>query len=86
MPCPSQGDLPEPGIEPDLLQEDSLPSEPAGNRDFMLMLKRKDKCLCLRDIYCSAYSESARICLRTVSKGVMIEETRKAERLGVIPK
>ena len=86
MPCPSQGDLPDPGIEPDLLQEDSLPSEPAGNRDFMLMLKRKDKSLCIRDIYCSAYSEFARFCLRTFSKGVMIEEIRKAERLGVIAK
>lgn len=29
-------------------------------------------------------SEFARICLRTFSKGVMIEETRKAERMVVI--
>ena len=32
LPCPSPGDLPDPGIEPGFsaLQADSLPSEPAG--------------------------------------------------------
>ena len=33
LPCPSPGDLPDPGIEPESppLQADSLPSEPLGN-------------------------------------------------------
>ena len=35
LPCPSPGDLPDPGIEPGspALQADSLPSEPPGKSD-----------------------------------------------------
>ena len=34
LPCPSPGDLPNPGIEPrsPALQADSLPAEPQGNK------------------------------------------------------
>ena len=37
MPCPPQGDLPNPGIEPrsPTMQADSLPSEPPGKPCFM---------------------------------------------------
>ena len=38
LPCPSPGDLPNPGIEPrsPILQADSLPSEPLGKPIFLL--------------------------------------------------
>ena len=41
LPCPSSGDLPDPGIEPrsPALQADSLLSEPPGKPHFLLPLK-----------------------------------------------
>ena len=41
LPCPSPGDLPNPGIEPGspALQLDSLPSEPSGKPSGLLSLR-----------------------------------------------
>ena len=39
LPCPSPGDLPDPGIEPrypPALQADSLPAEPLGKNGFLV--------------------------------------------------
>ena len=40
LPFPSPGDLPDPGIEPrsPVLQADSLPFEPPGEPEFVIML------------------------------------------------
>ena len=42
LPCPSPGDLPNPGIEPmsPALQADSLPSEPPGKPTNMMILPK----------------------------------------------
>ena len=41
LPCPSPGDLPDPGIEPGFpaLQVDSLPSEPQGNSSVICSIR-----------------------------------------------
>ena len=43
LPCPSPGDLPDPGIEPGspTLQADSVPTEPRGKP---ILVKKKKKC------------------------------------------
>ena len=43
LPCPSPGDLPDPGIEPvsPALQADSLPSEPPGKPSWMYITTSK---------------------------------------------
>ena len=45
LPCPSPGDLPNPGIKPrsSTLQADSLPSEPPGNPKSTILLFKKNK-------------------------------------------